>query len=42
MNLSTPEEEIVEIHRMALDSVSFNMSDMVYQRNYGTINIDYP
>ena len=25
-----------------MDSVALNMSDMVYQHNYGTINIDEP
>ena len=32
----------MDIRRVFMDSVAFNMSDMVYQNNYGAINIDEP
>ena len=42
MNSLTLERIFLNIHRIVLDSVEFNISAMVYQHNYGTINIDDP
>ena len=41
-NLSTLEGKLLDINRIVLDSVEFNISAMVYQHNYVTINIDDP
>ena len=42
INSSTPEEELVDINKIILDSDEFNMSVMVYQHNYSAINIVDP
>ena len=41
-NSSTNEEELVDIHRVVIYSVALNISAMVYEHNYGAIDIDYP
>ena len=42
VNSSTPEEELVNIHIIVMDSVTLNISAIVYKYIYGAINIDDP
>ena len=37
-----PEQELLDINRIVLYSVELNMNTVVYQHNYGAINIDDP
>ena len=40
INELTIEEELVDAKNIFLDSIEFNMSDMVHQKNYAAISID--
>ena len=40
VNSPTPKEELVDIRRIFLGAVEFNMSAIVYLHNFDAINID--
>ena len=42
MNSSKPWEEWLDIHIIAMDSVALGIIAVVYQHNYGAINVDDP